>query len=322
MKGTIYKLTNRKNGKVYIGQTVQPLDRRIGSHKSHLNVNTHHNDLLQRVYNKHGWIFDIETLEECNVNEIDEREKYWITYYDSTDREKGYNFEDGGNELKKHHPETIQKFITNSRGKNNKLTVDDVKNIKLSIIEGESLTEVANRYGVTCDCIYRIKNLDNWEYVSPELNDILIKIDTSNTPKELTDEEKEECIKLIFSDKPLYKIAKKYGVAYNRFVSIFSTEINAKRNEIDLIKEKTIKMFFENKSVDEILTATKLSYPQYKRIVKGLIEKRRAKNIEYVGEQLKLGKTNRELAKELNVNRCTITVYKKEYEKISQYRDN
>ena len=29
----IYKITNTKNGKVYIGQTVQPFNKRVSEHK-------------------------------------------------------------------------------------------------------------------------------------------------------------------------------------------------------------------------------------------------------------------------------------------------
>ncbi len=313
MKGTIYKLTNKKNGKVYIGQTIQDLNKRIRSHKTHLKGNVHHNELLQKVYNKYGWIFDVEVIEKCTINNLDEREKFWIDYFKSTKRENGYNFETGGNKLKKHHPETIKKFIVNSRGKNNKLTVKDVEEIKVQLIEGKTLTELANEFKVTCDCIFRIKNLENWSYVKEELNPILQELDTSRKVKKLTEIEKEECIKLIFENYPLCNIAKKFKIPYKSFISIFEKEIDLKNKEKEALKEKALKMFFENKSVEEILKETQLSYPQYKRITKGLIEKRRAKNVKYVGEQLKLGKTNAELAKELNVNRCTITVYKKEY---------
>ena len=45
--------------------------------------------------------------------------------------------------------------------------------------------------------------------------------------------------------------------------------------------------------------------------MKGIIYK--ITNVLYVGEQKAQGKTNGEIAEVLNVNRCTITVYIKEY---------
>ena len=180
VKGTIYKITNQKNGLVYIGQTVQTFKRRMRSHISHLQAGTHHNELLQRAYNKYGIdAFSFEIVETCDKDILDERERYWIKFYDSTNRSRGYNFESGGSVLKKHSPETIQKFIYSSRGENNKLTKEQVVEIKKSIINGSSFKEISERYGVTNSCVYQIKNLGNWQYVAPELNEKLIATDTS-----------------------------------------------------------------------------------------------------------------------------------------------
>ena len=73
------------------------------------------------------------------------------------------------------------------------------------------------------------------------------------------------------------------------------------------------KLFFENLKVEYILKETGLSYVQYKKAVKGLEEVRREYNIDYVGKSKAEGKTNSIIAEELNVNRCTVTVYWKEY---------
>ena len=44
--------------------------------------------------NKDG---DIELLEECLASELNEREIYWIAFYNSTDNKCGYNMSLGGN---------------------------------------------------------------------------------------------------------------------------------------------------------------------------------------------------------------------------------
>lgn len=75
----------------------------------------------------------------------------------------------------------------------------------------------------------------------------------------------------------------------------------------------TKELFFKNLPVKNILATTGLTYPQYKRIVNGLEAIRKEQNVKYVGEAKAAGKTNFVIAKELNVNRCTITVYIKEY---------
>jgi hypothetical protein len=94
--------TNKINGKKYIGQTTRPEKRRI-EHLSHsLNKGT-----TAHFYNsirKYGWKnFEYTILEEISKNNIEalknalnNREIFWINYYDSTNKSKGYNFSLGG----------------------------------------------------------------------------------------------------------------------------------------------------------------------------------------------------------------------------------
>lgn len=41
--------------------------------------------------------FSFEVIEECRQEDLNDREIYWIKYYDSTNTEKGYNIKLGGN---------------------------------------------------------------------------------------------------------------------------------------------------------------------------------------------------------------------------------
>ena len=86
----IYKITNLKNNLVYIGQTVNFGIRRR-DHWSDKTNDDLHNDIqkLGREY------FKFEIIEKCDVDQLDEREKYWIEYYDSYNM--GYNNTEGGN---------------------------------------------------------------------------------------------------------------------------------------------------------------------------------------------------------------------------------
>jgi group I intron endonuclease len=75
MKG-IYKITNLINAKVYVGQS-QNLNSRKKSHFYWLNRDRHHNDYLQKSYNKYGKEnFIFEMIEE--TENLDNRELYWI----------------------------------------------------------------------------------------------------------------------------------------------------------------------------------------------------------------------------------------------------
>ena len=53
MNSGIYKITNKVNGKFYIGSSVDLKDR-WRRHRSHLKNGSHVNTHLQRSYNKYG----------------------------------------------------------------------------------------------------------------------------------------------------------------------------------------------------------------------------------------------------------------------------
>ena len=99
----IYKISNVITGDCYIGQS-KDIFTRIGQHKSLLKHNKHkykNGDLtiLQKAWNKYGSdSFCFETLENCPIEELDEREKYWIEYYQCNHAKtrNGYNTTDGG----------------------------------------------------------------------------------------------------------------------------------------------------------------------------------------------------------------------------------
>lgn len=96
MVGYIYKVTNVINGKIYIGQTIQSVKARWYRHcgKSGISkaeLNTHFKRAILK-YGKENFL--VETIETCDATKLNEREKYYIKYYDSFN--KGYNSTIGG----------------------------------------------------------------------------------------------------------------------------------------------------------------------------------------------------------------------------------
>lgn len=91
MYGFIYLTTNNLNGKKYIGQ--KKYDKN-GVWKTYLGSGIN----IQRAIKKYGAEnFTREILEECETKEfLDEREKYWITFYDATNNRDFYNIASGG----------------------------------------------------------------------------------------------------------------------------------------------------------------------------------------------------------------------------------
>lgn len=91
LKG-IYSITN-SNGKRYIGSTKKSFLSRFQTHHAKLRCKQHQNKHLQLAWGKYGVNeFTFEVIEVIEKNEIVEiREKFWIEFYNSGNREKGYN---------------------------------------------------------------------------------------------------------------------------------------------------------------------------------------------------------------------------------------
>lgn len=91
-KSGIYKITNIVQNKVYIGQAINLWERIRNGYINALPKNRNHNIHLQRAWNKYGEEnFTIEIIELCKINELDDKEQYWIDYYKSYDNQYGYN---------------------------------------------------------------------------------------------------------------------------------------------------------------------------------------------------------------------------------------
>lgn len=97
--GIIYKITNKVNGKIYIGQTVKSEPQRWQQHLWYSNNNKDNQDCPYlcnaiRKYGKENFLREI--LEEIPNELLDKREIYWITFYNSTNPDIGYNLNLGG----------------------------------------------------------------------------------------------------------------------------------------------------------------------------------------------------------------------------------
>lgn len=108
----IYCIKNIESNKIYIGQTIRPFNLRFNEHKSRLRTNKHKNKHLQSAWNKYGKEnFEFHQIEECLVEIIDLREKYWIEHFKQI--QEVYNLGcDVKNPMRgrKHSKETIQKM--------------------------------------------------------------------------------------------------------------------------------------------------------------------------------------------------------------------
>lgn len=101
------------NNKIYIGQSRYNLSHRKSGHK--YSVQQGEKCRFYDAIRKHGWdSFQWEVIEECeSLQELNEREVYWIKYFNSY--LEGYNSTKGGDinpmddeEVKQRHLDTVQ----------------------------------------------------------------------------------------------------------------------------------------------------------------------------------------------------------------------
>lgn len=92
----VYAVHNTLNNKRYIGQSHDLHFRKI-HHKSDLKHGRSINRNLQEEYDLYGAeCFKFEVLEYCDESCLDEKERYYIDYYNTRNPEFGYNFYHGG----------------------------------------------------------------------------------------------------------------------------------------------------------------------------------------------------------------------------------
>lgn len=121
----VYRHTNKKNGKVYIGMTCRTMAARW-------NEGYRNNPHFHRAIKKYGWDgFDHEIIaENLSKEEAEETERFYIALHDSTNVEKGYNIALGGNSIGKHSEETKRKMSESQKGR--KFTEEHKKNLSIA----------------------------------------------------------------------------------------------------------------------------------------------------------------------------------------------
>lgn len=180
----IYKITNIITGKSYIGQS-KDIRKRLMEHLRH------NESVIDKEIQEYGYsCFETELLEECKVEELDEKEDYYIQKYDTINN--GYNCVRGG-----------QHNIGESNGRV-KLSENDVYNIREAYNNHESKESVYIKYKNKVSKLY-FSNLwegHSWKHIH---YDVYTKENKDYYKYKASGKEHQ-----IFTDDEILKLRKRY----------------------------------------------------------------------------------------------------------------
>ena len=107
----IYLITNKINNKVYVGKTITTVAERYSKHIWSAK-NNDDNCAIHYAMRKYGLEnFEVKEVEVCSLEEVNNKEIYWIKYYDSYNN--GYNETIGGEGNPKYDYSKIYKYFLN-----------------------------------------------------------------------------------------------------------------------------------------------------------------------------------------------------------------
>lgn len=160
----IYKITNKINGNAYIGLSVD-IKRRWKTHFQRYkdSSNKEYEKVLYKAFRKYGIEnFDFSVIEECSLEELRKKEKYWIAYFDTF--HNGYNATEGGEDILP---------MPGEKHPNHKLTENDVIYIReLWASKTLSTREMYYEYQhiIGKSGFKKIYTWQTWKNILPELN--------------------------------------------------------------------------------------------------------------------------------------------------------
>lgn len=151
----IYKIENKLNGKIYIGQS-NNIERRFKEHQTKGESSRIPVDIAIQKYGRNNFTYDI--VEETSIENLNEAEKFWIQKFNSI--EKGYNCSNGGD----------QQSIGENNGRA-KITEKDVVEIRLAYKNHEKQKDIYEKYKdiISFGTFQGIWQGGSWSHIMPEV---------------------------------------------------------------------------------------------------------------------------------------------------------
>lgn len=202
MKSGIYQINCKNSNEFYIGST-KDLNHRWNTHLYCLKNNKHHNIILQRKFNKYGEEnFEFKILSKVPVEYLIKLEQWFldtlkpsINIYKTAYSPIGYKHSEKtkqklsklkegkspgkwvtdklkeintGKQFSKEHKNKLKVAYSKRQFKGNRTVLNEekVKEIKLLLIDGKSLSFIAKLYSISSPMVSRIKNNIAWKEVT------------------------------------------------------------------------------------------------------------------------------------------------------------
>jgi len=245
VKGEIYKITNTTNNTPYIGQTRTHRKNKgkyrpfgyIGRFKDHISEALNNTKEKQCTYlnnsiRKDKDLFKVELIETCDIEELDNREKFYIEKYNSY-YPNGYNLTRGGKGYSKIHIEIDEKINNYSkRGrefgyKHTQETKEKMKESLNSIREHlkSKASDIERRLQISNNIVsfYDEKKID-------KLSKFNIDDNVENHIKPILDKNREQIVsyKIYFDRNNVYKSKSKLQTPDEIFIRLKNILIKAK----------------------------------------------------------------------------------------------
>lgn len=284
MKGYIYKITNKVNGLSYIGQTRYTVEFRWRQHQHKYDGCYFHNAIQK--YGAEN--FTVETLEECEVSQLDSREIYYIAKYNTF--EKGYNLTIGGG------------------GKRAIVSDNQYEEIKELYLSGFSSNKIATLYSVDKATIKKVLNIQGVKMRNPK------KI-------RINHQEFLELVEDYKSGYSLKELAKRYdcsAVGLKEYLQKKGVDL---RDKYNILEDKVTQENLINDYLDNVLKTSEIqakyhcSYSTLAKILSmhGIDKKGKGTHFKLNEAQcleaIKMfndGKSVKQIAQHFEVDKCTI----------------
>ena len=225
--GFIYITTNKANNKKYIGQKIFDKENKW---KKYLGSGL----IFKKAVKKYGINnFSREIIEQClSKKELDEKEIYWINYYDAINSEEFYNIAEGGDggdttagytkeqkeALSKKRSKALKGKINQGKSNPNAKQVICLNNMKVfdTSVEASAYCGVSSGAIQNC-CNYRSYTAGKdpitherlqWEYYYPDKQ---YKLKETKRKKNTSDSKKIIC----YTTKEVFNSCKEASVKYN-----------------------------------------------------------------------------------------------------------